>query len=114
MEQLNRIELKGNVGNVKIQTVGKNDVATISVATNYVYKDRDGNPVIETTWHTVIAWNGRGMPDFHKIAKGASISVTGRLRCRKFETADGTERQVYEVVASKLALSDSEPAQGLL
>lgn len=49
MEQLNRIELKGNVGNVKVQTVGDNEVARFSVATNYVFKGKDGQPVIETT-----------------------------------------------------------------
>ena len=50
MEQLNRIEIRGNVGAVRLQVVGNSRVAKISVATNYVYKGRDGEPVIETTW----------------------------------------------------------------
>ena len=47
-QQLNRIEIKGNVGAVRLQVVGNSRVAKISVATNYVYKGRDGDPVIET------------------------------------------------------------------
>ena len=64
MEQINKIELRGNVGNVKLQTVGNNENIRFSVATNYAYKDKEGRPVIETTWHNVTAWNGKGMPDF--------------------------------------------------
>ena len=111
MEQLNRIELKGNVGNVKVQTFGENEVVRLSVATNYVYKGRDGNPVIETTWHNVTAWNGKGMPDFHKIEKGSCVYVSGRLRQQKFEGADGTEKQIFEVLANRLALIEDGPVQ---
>ncbi len=49
MEQLNRIEIRGNVGNVNILKVGESRVAHFSVATNYAYKDRNGEAVIETT-----------------------------------------------------------------
>ncbi len=52
MEQLNRIEIRGNVGAVRLQVVGNSRVAKISVATNYVYKGRDGEPVIETTCYS--------------------------------------------------------------
>lgn len=100
MEQLNRIELRGNVGNCKIQTVGNSKVARFSVATNYIFKGRDGNAVIETTWHNVVAWGGRGMPaDLSRIAKGAFVYVSGRMRQQKFTGNDGTEKTVYEVIA---------------
>ena len=42
MEQINKIELRGNVGNVKLQTVGNNENIRFSVATNYAYKDKEG------------------------------------------------------------------------
>ena len=40
MEQLNKIELKGNVGNVRISDVGENKVARFSLATNFIHKPR--------------------------------------------------------------------------
>ena len=52
MEQINRIEIRGNVGAVRLLVVGNSRVAKISVATNYVYKGRDGYPVIETTCYS--------------------------------------------------------------
>ena len=47
MEQLNRIELKGVVGNVRIQDFNESRMARIGLATNYAYKDREGVAVIE-------------------------------------------------------------------
>ncbi len=52
MEQLNRIEIRGNVGNVSINTVGDTRVAHFSVATNYAYKTQNGEPVIDTTCYS--------------------------------------------------------------
>ena len=48
MEQLNRIEIRGNVGNVNILKVGNTRVAHFSVATNFAYKDRNGETVYTT------------------------------------------------------------------
>lgn len=108
MEQLNKIELRGNVGNIRIQTVGDNEVAHFSLATNYAYKGKDGTPVIETTWHNIVAWSGKGMPDFKKILKGSCVYVTGRIRFQKFNGSDGTEKQYYEVLANRLVIFEND------
>lgn len=106
MEQLNRIELRGNVGNIRISEVGESKVARFSVATNFIYKGKDNEGVVETTWHNVVAWSGKGMPDFTAITKGAPVYVTGRIRTSRFTGSDGTEKTVYEVVASKIEVLD--------
>ncbi len=113
MEQLNRIELKGNVGNVRITDVGSNRVARFSLATNYLYKTREGEAAVETTWHNIVVWAGRNMPPLEKIEKGTPVHVIGRMRSSKYTAADGTERQSYEVVANKLTLSDEEAEQAV-
>ena len=106
MEQLNRIELRGNVGNIRISAAGSGQVARMSLATNFMYKNRDGEAVVETTWHNIVAWSGKGMPDFTAITKGAPVYVTGRIRTSRFTGSDGTEKTVYEVVASKIEVLD--------
>ena len=104
MEQLNRIELRGNVGNVRISDVGGNRVARFSLATNFMYRGKDNEAVLETTWHNVTAWSGKGMPEFEKIGKGSPVYVCGRLRSTKYTGNDGIERQGYEVIASRLSI----------
>ena len=80
MEQLNRIELRGNVGSVRLQAVGDKQVAKLTVATNYIYKGKDGEPVIETTWHNVTAWEGKNIANLSKVEKGDKVHILGRLR----------------------------------
>lgn len=109
MEQLNRVELRGNVGFIRLQLVNEKRVIHLSVATNYVYKGRNGDPVIETTWHNVTAWDGKGMPDFTKIEKGAKVHIIGRIRSQRYTDNDGIERTVYDVAANQLNLID-DPA----
>ena len=103
MEQLNRIEIRGNVGNVNIINVGNTRVAHFSVATNFAYKDRNGEPVIETPWHTVTAWEGnKGIPSLEIIAKGFPLYVTGRLRIQKYIAGDGTDKTSYDIIANTI------------
>ena len=110
MEQLNRIEIRGNVGNVNIVKVGEGKVAHFSVATNYAYKGRNNEPVIETTWHTGTAWEGRNIPDLGIISKGCPIYVRGRLKNQKYKASDGIERTSYEVIADVVEPVDKQTA----
>lgn len=107
MEQLNRIEIRGNVGNVNILTVGDARVAHFSVATNFAYKGRNGEPNIETTWHNVTAWEGnKGIVPLDSIQKGFPVYVIGRLRSQKYTSSDGVERTSMEVIANTVELVD--------
>lgn len=110
MEQINKIEIVGLVGNVRTNSVAGNTVANFSVATNYAYKGRDGNPYMETAWFAVCAWEGRNMPDLSLIRKGSPVRVVGRVRFRSYTAHDGTEKQEIEVKASQVELlSPSSP-----
>lgn len=108
MEHINRIELQGRIGNVRTNIVGETMVANFSMVTEYLYKTRDGGAINETTWHYVVAWEGRDMPDLSQIVKGIPVHVTGRLRSSRYTAADGTEKTLYEVVASKVRLLSEE------
>ena len=112
MEQLNRIEIRGNVGSVNILKVGESRVAHFSVATNYAYKGRNGEPVIETTWHSVTVWEGKGIANLDVITKGASVYVCGRLRAQKYTAGDGGEKFFMEIIASAVTpVEETQAAQ---
>ena len=106
MEHINRIELQGRVGNIRTNIVGETKVANFSLATDHLYKARDGAAISETTWHNVVAWSNRNMPDLDKICKGTPLHLTGRLRVNRYTAADGTEKMFYEVVANRITRLD--------
>lgn len=102
MEHLNKVELRGKIGSVKTKTFGEGTCAHFSIATNCTYQGNGGMPVIETTWHSVIAWDGKSIATetLTSLKQGDCVYVKGRLRMRRYIDAGGQERTFYEVVAS--------------
>jgi len=112
MKQLNRVELIGIVGNVHIQEYAEMKQARIGLATNYAYKDRSGNTVIDTSWHHVIAWEGRNMPNLSKIENGTKLHVFGRIRYRKYTGEDDVEHFGVDIIASKIDIINNKQSLG--
>lgn len=104
MEHINRIELQGHVGTVRTNVFEDRSVANFSVATEYFYKNKDGSGVSETTWHNVVAWSGKDIADLNSIVKGAPVYVCGRLRLNRYTNPEGVEKQVFEIIASKVRI----------
>ena len=113
MEYLTRIELRGIVGSTALNKVGEAQVCRFSVATEYAYKDRDNNPVVDVTWFNVTAWEGRNIPDVRDIVRGALVQVHGRVRTFKYTMADGAERSGWEIIARRVTIlaPDDDPVQ---
>ena len=110
MEQLNRIEIRGVIGSLKLQTFSETVMARITVATNYAYKDKTGKAVIETNWHSIVAREGKYVKDLEKLKKGDKVYVQGRLRYQKISGDDGSERMFADIVANRLmVIDDPEP-----
>lgn len=109
MEQLNRVELRGTVGAIRRTTVQGRVLGQMSLATNYAYKDAEGCAVIETTWHNVHLWEGRGITKevIESLDKGDKVYLMGRIRMQRYTGEDGTERTVCEIIASSLDRIDS-------
>ena len=103
MEQLNKVELRGIVGNAKSQSVGNQSVTRFSVATDYAYKSKDGTPIVETTWHNCTAWSSNA-PDAVKLERGKGVHLTGRLRIQRYVGADGTDRTATEILVQSLEI----------
>ncbi len=108
MEHINRIELQGRIGTIRTQEFNGRKVANFSMATEYLYKTREGNAAIETTWFNVTAWDGKNMPDFEQIQKGCPVYVAGRMKSSKYTTADGIEKVYMEVIADKVKFIEDE------
>ena len=104
---INKVILVGNVGqDPEVRYTGDvnngTKVATIRLATTERYRDRNNNLQEHTEWHNVVAWENSQMTDLDKIIKGAPVNVTGRLRVNRYTSADGTEKQYYEIMANKV------------
>ena len=108
MEQINRLELLGIVGSVRLQYVNDRQMAKFTVVTNYAYKNKEGAPVIETQWHNVTAFEGKNVQNLEKIEKGCAVHVWGRLQVQRYTGVDGIERTYVDMLCSKLVILPSD------
>lgn len=102
MQFLNKIEIRGIVGNSSIQKVGDTRICRFSVVTELAYKGNDGTNIIESTWFSCQVFQGTGICNLDDITRGAIVHVIGRLKCNRYVDANGNDRVQYEIVAQKL------------
>ncbi len=97
---LNKVFLIGNLTRdpeLKALPTG-NKVASISMATNRVWKDQSGTRQENTEYHNVVAF-GRSAENLAQYArKGSSLYVEGRIQTRSWDAADGQKKYRTEIV----------------
>lgn len=105
-KSLNRAELRGRIGHdAKIlKTDNGGTVARFTLATNELVKHKDETYREEVTWHNIVAWSRKGMPDFHLLRKGTFIELEGKIRYIKYTSAAGEEKNITEIVAQKIII----------
>lgn len=104
MQQMNKVELIGTVGSVRMIQVGEVRGANFSLVTCYTYVSDEGGQVYETTWHNVVCFEGDRVCALSDIGKGVSLRVIGRLRNRRYIAENGAERMFTEIMASAVEL----------
>ena len=81
-------------------------VCSFTVADNHRKKDQSGQWVDDgATFLRVNAWEHLAEECAEKITKGATVTVTGSLRQRDYETREGEKRSSFEVQVSEVALT---------
>lgn len=104
MEHLNRIQIRGIVGAVRLNEIHGTKVATLSVSTEYLREMPGGSHACETTWHNVVCWQSESADSLESIDRGAAVYVEGRMRTTQYTSSSGEKKNFYEIVASRLEL----------
>lgn len=99
---INRVELAGMVGSIRVTEVSGVKVARLSLATENIYRSNDGTVFVDTEWHAVTAWSSSEVEDVTTLKKGDFIKVTGRLSSKAYVSAEGHESRMVEVLANTL------------
>ena len=77
-------------------------IATVGVATNRVWKDKNGAKQESTDYHNVVVFGRQAETTAQYLRKGSSILVEGRMQTRSWDAADGTKKYRTEVVADRI------------
>lgn len=104
MASLNKAILIGNVGRVEVRTFQDGKVVNASLAVSERYTKRDGTQVEDTTWFNLVV-NGRLADVFDNyVQKGDRLYVEGRFRQRSYQTREGDEKYIWEVVVREMQM----------
>lgn len=102
----NKVQLIGRLGqDPEIRTLesGKK-VAHFNLATNESYRNAEGTKIDETTWHSIVAWNGLAELSSKFLGKGREVCIEGRISYRSYTDKNGVQRNVTEIVATDLVM----------
>lgn len=85
-------------------TTSGQTVASLSIATNRFWKDKNGQKQDKTEFHNVVLWGRLAEIAGQYLTKGQEAYIEGRMETRKYTGKDGIERRTTEVVAENMQL----------
>lgn len=109
MSGLNKVMLIGNLGrDAELRwTRDGTAVATLNLAVNEVWRDKNGEKKERTEWVRVVIWGKAADALAEWLRKGRQIYVEGKLQTRKWTDKEGNIRYSTEVRADHVTLLGS-------
>ena len=77
-------------------------VTTFSLATNRVWKDKDGNKQESTDYHNIVVFGRQAETTAQYLKKGSNALIEGRIQTRSWDGQDGKKNYRTEIVADRV------------
>ena len=77
-------------------------VASFAVATNRVWKDKNGAKQESVDFHNVVVFGRQAEIVGQYLKKGSSVLVEGRMQTRSWDDASGVKKYRTEVIADRI------------
>lgn len=77
-------------------------VSSFSVATNRVWKDKNGAKQESADYHNVVVFGRQAEIVGQYLKKGSSVLVEGRMQTRSWDAQDGSKKYRTEIVADRI------------
>ncbi|OHA91524.1 MAG: single-stranded DNA-binding protein [Candidatus Zambryskibacteria bacterium RIFCSPHIGHO2_01_FULL_49_18] len=87
-------------------------VASFGVATNRVWKDKDGSKKEDVQFHNVVVFGRQAETTAQFLRKGSSALVEGRMQTRSWDSPDGKKNYRTEIVADRIQFGNRPGGMG--
>lgn len=100
MINLNKVNLIGNITkDIELKAIPSGmKVASFGLATNRIWKDKDGNKQEQAEFHSIIAFGKQAETISQYCGKGDQLFIEGRIQTRSWDKEDGTKAYRTEIV----------------
>lgn len=103
MKSINKAMLMGRVGKeTDYYSSEKGSCLVMALATNYVYKKKDGEYETITDWHTIKLFGKKADALKTVFNKGDVVFVTGRITRESYKDKNNIERTVPVILGEEL------------
>ena len=109
---INKVHLIGNLGSDPELRTASTPVCRFRLATGEKRRDKSGNVVEHTEWHTIVAFGSTAQNCARFLRKGRQADVEGRIHTRKYQDPEGKERTLTEIVAASVEFLGSKGEAG--
>lgn len=114
---VNKVILIGRLGRDPEMryTGGGTPVCNFTLATDEVFRDKNGQTQRRTEWHRIVAWAKLAEQCSQLLGKGKLAYVEGRLQTREWDDREGNKRRTTEIVINRMRIltPKGEPALGI-
>lgn len=87
-------------------------VASFSLATNRIWKDKAGARQTEVEYHNIVVWGRSAEIASQFLTKGSTALVEGRLQTRSWKNKEGQNVKTTEIIADRLQLGPRPAGAG--
>jgi len=108
---INKVILVGTLGKdpeVRYSQSGS-ALATVSVATNESWKDKNGEKQERTEWHRVKFFGRLAEIAGEYLKKGGQVYIEGSLRTEKYTDKQGVEKYSTDIIANEMQMLGGMP-----
>lgn len=105
MRGINKAIVVGTLGrDPEVRYTSNNKaVCNFSLATNESWS-KDGEKKEETTWHNVTTFDKLAEICGEYLRKGSVVYIEGKIKKRKYQAKDGSEKEAVEINASEMQI----------
>lgn len=87
-------------------------VTSFSVATNRVWKDKNGTRQESADYHNIVVFGRQAETASQYLRKGSSVLVEGRMQTRSWDSPDGKKNYRTEIVADRIQFGPRRDGSG--
>ena len=111
---VNKVILIGRLGKdpeTRYMTNGE-AVSNATLATSENWKDKSGEKQEKTEWHNLVFYRRLAEIAGEYLKKGSQIYVEGRIQTRKYQTKEGQDRYITEIVVNEMTMLGGKSSGG--
>lgn len=114
MGDLNKAMLIGNLTkDPEAKTLPSGQaVSSFSIATNRIWKDKDGSKKEQAEFHNIVAFGKIAEICNQYLKKGSKTFIEGRLQTRSWEDQNGVKKYRTEIIAENISMLGGRSSSG--